>query len=171
MKDYLALGPVPAEEECAQVGSENYEARAQKECYRFIDCIKKKFGPPPPNTSLSIKRFPHDFGYYQEVVVFYETTDQKSADYAYGVEANAPSRWPSSPRKRKKKTYGLVDLLEEYHVSLETLLEQGAFDGTCLGICIKCGYTTETEPDQDEGWCENCKTNTVKSGMILAGII
>jgi rRNA maturation endonuclease Nob1 len=28
-----------------------------------------------------------------------------------------------------------------------------------------------TEPDQDQGWCESCGTNTVKSALILASLI
>lgn len=32
-------------------------------------------------------------------------------------------------------------------------------------------YTTTVEPDCDSGWCENCETQTVKSALILAGII
>jgi hypothetical protein len=34
-----------------------------------------------------------------------------------------------------------------------------------------CDYATEVEPDQDRGWCESCGTNTVKSALILAGLI
>jgi hypothetical protein len=34
-----------------------------------------------------------------------------------------------------------------------------------------CDYTTEVEPDQREGWCEECGTGTVRSGIVLAGII
>ena len=53
------------------------------------------------------------------------------------------------------------------------ILEEGTFDGVCLGICTNkdCDYTTEVEPDCADGWCENCETNTVKSALMLAGII
>jgi len=46
-------------------------------------------------------------------------------------------------------------------------------DSVCPGICVTpgCGYSCETEPDQTEGWCEECQKGTVKSAMILAGII
>lgn len=57
--------------------------------------------------------------------------------------------------------------------SLEALLEQFIIDSVCLGICVKpdCSFTCEVEPDQDRGWCEYCRTNTVKSALELAGII
>ena len=53
------------------------------------------------------------------------------------------------------------------------ILEAGIEDGVCMGICTNkdCEYTTEVEPDQDKGWCEECQTNTVKSALMLAGMI
>jgi hypothetical protein len=57
--------------------------------------------------------------------------------------------------------------------SEEELIQQALMDGTSGGICTQanCGYTTDVEPDQDQGWCEMCHTNTVISGCILAGVI
>lgn len=46
-------------------------------------------------------------------------------------------------------------------------------DGTCPGICMNddCEYTTDVEPDQDKGWCDECQQNTVKSVVMLLGVI
>ena len=46
-------------------------------------------------------------------------------------------------------------------------------DSVSPGICINpgCDYTTEVEPDQDRGFCENCRSQTVQSALILAGPI
>ena len=40
-------------------------------------------------------------------------------------------------------------------------------------ICtnLGCNYCCDMEPDQDRGWCEECGTNSVKSALILYGII
>ena len=46
-----------------------------------------------------------------------------------------------------------------------------AFDSMVPAICMTCDYSTEYEPDQEKGHCENCSTNTVKSILILQGII
>ena len=53
------------------------------------------------------------------------------------------------------------------------MLEQATFDSVAPGICMneECDYTTNVEPDSDSGWCEFCQTNTVKSCLMLAGII
>ena len=40
-------------------------------------------------------------------------------------------------------------------------------------ICMnaRCGYIEPLEPDQDAGWCAECDAGTMKSGMVLAGLI
>jgi hypothetical protein len=68
---------------------------------------------------------------------------------------------------------------------LKKLLEVGGFaddlafmqaalsDAVCLAICMNsdCSYTEDLEPDQTRGWCPECQTNSMKSGLILAGVI
>ena len=46
-------------------------------------------------------------------------------------------------------------------------------DSVVPGICMTpgCNYTTEVEPDNDAGWCEFCRAQTVVSGLVLMGII
>jgi hypothetical protein len=68
----------------------------------------------------------------------------------------------------------LTTLLEiEGYESLEEMAEAVFSDSVSPGICTNdsCDYTTEVEPDQDRGWCEVCGTNTVKSVLMLAGLI
>ena len=67
--------------------------------------------------------------------------------------------------------HGLQELSESFGMSIESMMEQSIMDGVSPAICVKCGYTTEMEPDQDRGWCEECEGNTVKSALILAGVI
>ncbi|MBE3145398.1 MAG: hypothetical protein IMZ61_15975 [Planctomycetes bacterium] len=67
----------------------------------------------------------------------------------------------------------LGDLARIEGMTEEELLEQATYDSVAKGICTNpgCDYTTEVEPDQDKGYCEVCNTNTVKSCLVLAGII
>ena len=55
----------------------------------------------------------------------------------------------------------------------DDLVEAYISDGVMPGICMTrgCDYSTEVEPDQDQGWCECCGTNTVKAATVLMGII
>lgn len=70
------------------------------------------------------------------------------------------------------KVYGLADLMKaEGYNTLEELARDAIMDIRAPGICTACGYTTEMEPDQTAGYCEVCETNTVKAGLILAGMI
>jgi hypothetical protein len=57
--------------------------------------------------------------------------------------------------------------------STDELLEFAITDSICPSICMNegCDYTTGMEPDQSRGYCEVCGTNTVRSCLILAGII
>lgn len=92
-RDYLNIGSSPTDEECAQVGSPNYASRAKAECARFIDLLRKKFGPEPEGALLQAKSFPHDFGSYYEVVCWYDDGLPESVDYAFRCEGETPATW------------------------------------------------------------------------------
>ena len=61
----------------------------------------------------------------------------------------------------------------EGFLTSDALIEEYIHEGAVPGICKNpnCDYTTEVEPDQDKGYCENCNTNTVVSALVLAGLI
>lgn len=53
------------------------------------------------------------------------------------------------------------------------MLDRYTLDGVVPGICVQCGATIELqcEPDAEDIPCEPCASNTVKSILIIAGII
>jgi hypothetical protein len=53
------------------------------------------------------------------------------------------------------------------------LIADATADSVCPAICMNegCDFTTELEPDQDRGWCPECQTNSMKSALVLAGLI
>lgn len=57
--------------------------------------------------------------------------------------------------------------------TVENLLADSLSNSVAKGICVNpgCNNTTDTEPDQSKGWCEECQDNTVKSCLVLAGVI
>lgn len=91
MADYITLGTAPPEEPCAQVGRDGYYEQAMAESLRWIELLKYKFGKPPSGGRYAIKAFPHDFGTYYEVVIYY--SDRASAEYAFKVESEMPGTW------------------------------------------------------------------------------
>lgn len=76
-----------------------------------------------------------------------------------------------SPEQRRRLLITLAQ--SEGFDTIDNLLEHAAFDSVSPAICVTdgCGYTTDMEPDQGEGWCEACGQNTVQSALILAGMI
>jgi hypothetical protein len=71
-------------------------------------------------------------------------------------------------------TTKLQTLVEsEGFASIEDLLEATITDSVSPAICMNegCSYTAEMEGDQDRGWCEECGTNSMKSALVLAGLI
>jgi hypothetical protein len=76
-----------------------------------------------------------------------------------------------SEEARVAKLQELVQI--EGYASSQDLLAAVITDSVSPAICANagCSYTCEMEPDQDRGWCDECGTNTMKSALILAGII
>jgi hypothetical protein len=72
------------------------------------------------------------------------------------------------------KAAKLVTLCQsEGFTTIDELLESAVCDSISPAICMTegCDYTCEMEPDQDAGYCEECHTNTMKSALVLAGLI
>ena len=77
----------------------------------------------------------------------------------------------SAAEKRQAKLDKLIEI--EGFPDLDALLQACVCDSVSPAICMNdgCSYTAEMEGDQDRGWCEECRTNTMKSALVLAGII
>lgn len=107
MKDYVYIGSTPCEEECAQVGSDNYQERARKECRAFINQLwrvieaSKGFTKEtaPESFALVTKGEPHDFGTYHEVAARYNDDNEAAGDLAYWLENNAPMTWDEEAKR------------------------------------------------------------------------
>jgi len=72
---------------------------------------------------------------------------------------------------RRAKLAKLIEI--EGYESLEQLLEAVIGDTVSPAICMNadCTYTCEMEPDQERGYCDECRTNTMVAAPVLAGII
>lgn len=92
-RDYLELGSAPCDEDCAQVGTPDYPERSYDECRRYIALLTTAMGEPPDGAWFSTKSFPHDFGTYREVVVYFDAANEAAADYAWRCEGEAPRTW------------------------------------------------------------------------------
>lgn len=95
-EEYLNIGSSPSEENCVQVGSENYRDMSRLECRLFKEQLQEQF----PDGDFRIKSFPHDFGTYHEVVAYYtaEDEDDPRMQAAFAAEDDA---WPKWTPERK----------------------------------------------------------------------
>lgn len=102
MFDYVWLGSAPADEHCAQVGTDDYSDRAWQECRAYKNQIKRiarEAGKEiPQGASVIIKTENHDFGSYYEVVVKYDDNDAKAVEFAYWAEEHIPGKWDDAAR-------------------------------------------------------------------------
>ena len=90
MIDYLALGPTPCSEDCQQIGMPDYDSEKDTaDLRRYKAMLEKRW----PAANFAIKSFPHDFGTYREVVVYFDS--EQEDPIAYTVEANLPEKWDS----------------------------------------------------------------------------
>lgn len=94
MRDFISIGPAPYDEDCVQVSiGESYLPKMRKECQRFIELLRKKFGNEPLGARLYIKSEQHDFGPYLEVVCEYDENEAESVKYAFELESQCPAKW------------------------------------------------------------------------------
>lgn len=77
-----------------------------------------------------------------------------------------------NPHEEPQSKLELLCEIEGY-ADTHDMFEAATFDSVAPGICMNedCDYTTEVEPDSASGWCEICDTNTVKSCLVLGGLI
>lgn len=99
MRDFVSIGSVPADEECAQIGDADYGPRSRRECFAFIAQLRRMFGPEPEGAELRMTGFAHDFGTYHEVLCWYEDGNTAAMDYAFNCEGGMPSVWDDQARE------------------------------------------------------------------------
>lgn len=98
-RDILDIGPVPNDEECAQVGSPDYYERSRKECKAYINQLLRAYPDMPDGMYLKITSNPHDFGTYHEVAVAYDDENESHNDYVYGKLEYGCETWDDEARK------------------------------------------------------------------------
>ena len=111
MRAYIELGSTPAEEDCAQVGWENYDTLSMIETKVYKEQLKRTF-KLIGGMSFSIKSFPHDFGSYKEVVVNYDDANEQEVDLAFEIENNQPGKWDKQSIDLLYQTKYLGDFME-----------------------------------------------------------
>ncbi len=97
--NFIELGPVPANENCAQVGSPDDAEASRCECKVFCRMLERLF-PVPMGLPVSYvtRTHAHDFGDYREVSIQYGSDNGAAADFAHQVEISVPDEWDAIAR-------------------------------------------------------------------------
>jgi len=69
----------------------------------------------------------------------------------------------------KLQTLADIEGFEDGMAMAEELHTESVIPGICMNE--GCEYSTGVEPDCAKGWCEECNTGSVKSFLMLMGII
>ncbi|MBS3912806.1 MAG: hypothetical protein KGZ70_13565 [Hydrogenophaga sp.] len=90
--DYLSIGPAPSEEQCAQVGDDEYSTRSRRETAAYRRQILRHYPVPAECedvlAGLRICSNPHEFGVYREVEIAYDASSAAACRWAHAVEAD-----------------------------------------------------------------------------------
>jgi hypothetical protein len=93
MREVIDLDGTPYEEDCAQVGRDDYKERAMKELRAFTHQLTRLFGEAPEGVRVYIKSNPHDFGTYHTLAISFDEDDEVGSEWAYNVDSNIPAEW------------------------------------------------------------------------------
>lgn len=94
----VEIGSAPWEEDCAQVGEEDYSVRVRKELNAYKAQILRHY-PKPVNDDQAVIKVSynqHEFGAYRELEIVFDPASKEACEWAYQVEADpkaALARW------------------------------------------------------------------------------
>lgn len=101
-KDWINLGTIPYDEDCAQTGvTIDHEKMNKIECQVLIEQLEETF----PESVGMYKRNTnhHDFGTYYDVEIGFEEGNEQQMDIAFKVEENYPANWTDKSKERLKE--------------------------------------------------------------------
>lgn len=93
MKNYMQLGTAPPDEVCAQLGQPNYREYAMIEATTHIAQLQRCFRQLPDGMRFGIEYIPHDFGVYTDVVLHYNSLNEKHCEVSGKIEDKQPRVW------------------------------------------------------------------------------
>lgn len=92
--DYMTMSCSPHDEEPAQIGFDD-TAKIRTEVNRYRKMLETRF-PIPEGAApcwFKVKWFPHDFGSYPEVCIFYNPDNEIALKFALFCDHNLPEKW------------------------------------------------------------------------------
>lgn len=118
----IDVGPAPAEEDCAQVGTERFGFCARLECETYIAALIANYGVPPLGAYFRVTQHRHDFGSYYSVELNYDPAKPHHRPYAELVDDGLSTWAPlSAPILYNEKATPTVLYLTAQSVVLDAI--------------------------------------------------
>ncbi len=78
-----------------------------------------------------------------------------------------------TPAEANAEASKLDQLASTWGMLVSELIQTYALDEVVPGICMNpgCTHSSEVEPAERKGWCEECETRSVTSALVLAGLV
>lgn len=98
--DSIEIGTTPSEEDCAQVGSKDYDyyELVKMELESFHRQLLRAFPNTPDGIRFKKQSNPHDFGTYYDLVIRFNSDSEEAVNYAFNIENNTPKQWDDQAR-------------------------------------------------------------------------
>lgn len=151
-RDKLWLGVTPAEEDCIQMGAKDYDdVAARKEARRHVELLEAVFPERPDGVSFRISREQHDLGSYLDVVIAFDNEVEVQQDFAFFVEAHAPTTWGgrAGAKWRNPPEDGACERCHEKPGELTRVLARESAAQSVEWVCFGCEEQTN-DPEEDE---------------------
>lgn len=99
----ITVGSGPAEEDCAQLGTEGFEIRAYAELKAYKGLIRRAIAAAgrtiPEGFKFIIRENPHDFGVYLDLAVSFPEECVESSELFTWIDEFAPPVWDEEARQ------------------------------------------------------------------------
>lgn len=100
----------PIDEQCVQVGCENYTSWARIEASAYIGQIRRELGHEPAGSRLSVVFCPHDFGSYAQIQYRFDPENSEHLEYFVSLDVGSEicSLWDDEANAELRKTGYIV---------------------------------------------------------------
>ena len=113
MLETMELECSPYDEDCAQVGTQDYRKMAALEYTAMYGQLLRMFGTAHHGVRIYPKWCNHDFGMYLILAVSYDSLDAAAVKHTMTIEEQWPAKWDNMAREElRHNNYRLTNAKE-----------------------------------------------------------
>ncbi len=135
------------------MGAKDYDdVAARKEARRHVELLEAVFPERPDGVAFRISREQHDLGSYLDVVIAFDNEVELQQDFAFFVEAHAPTTWGGRPSViwRNPPKDGACERCHEKPGEPTRVLAPGMAVSSVAWVCFECDEHAGDPQDEEE---------------------